>query len=446
MTFNETIKKLLRYPYSLLPYKYRLHNSYYSTKNFLKKKCIEKNFFIKNYQLNKIKEIIKYAYKYCPGYYQLYKESSISPKEINKLEDIFFFPYITKEILRDNLKDFVSRDLNLEKKHYVTTSGSTGIPFGFYNTKKENAIELAFIHNGWESNGWVLGEPSIVLRGSFIGSENEISYYNPSTRELNISSYYLEKKTYIKFKELYLSKSILNLQAYPSSAVNLANLVIENDDIKKINFKFLFLGSENLTSWQEKILKKAFPNVKIICWYGHVEKCALAFKYPQNNFYNVIQTYGYTEVAKNNKKKNFYNKEIISTSFFIKTVPFIRYRTNDYATGILNNNRSISKIYLINGREHEFIQTASGRKIYISSLNMHDRTFDCLKEFQFFQKDEGLVIFKFVPKFFFNILDEKNIFLNLKKKLGNDVKLEIKKVSLLKRSNNNKLSFIDKRI
>ena len=77
---------------------------------------------------------------------------------------------------------------------------------------------------------------------------------------------------------------------------------------------------------------------------------------------------------------------------------------------------------------------------------MHDRTFDCLKEFQFFQKDEGLVIFKFVPKFFFNILDEKNIFLNLKKKLGNDVKLEIKKVSLLKRSNNNKLSFIDKRI
>jgi hypothetical protein len=43
MNIKENVKKLLRYPYSLIPYKYRLHPSYYSTKNFLKKNFLKKN-------------------------------------------------------------------------------------------------------------------------------------------------------------------------------------------------------------------------------------------------------------------------------------------------------------------------------------------------------------------------------------------------------------------
>ena len=115
MTFNETIKKLLRYPYSLLPYKYRLHNSYFVTKNIIKNNLLNKKSIIDNYKLKKLREILQYAYKYCPGYFQLFKEASIEPKDLKKLSDIKFFPYITKELLRDNLKDFISRDKTIYK-------------------------------------------------------------------------------------------------------------------------------------------------------------------------------------------------------------------------------------------------------------------------------------------------------------------------------------------
>ena len=101
MNIKENIKKLLRYPYSLIPYKYRLHPSYYSTKKFLKKN-FPNDRYIEHYQLKKLKEIVVYAYKNCPGYYHLYNDSNIKPNDFNKFDDIKYFPLITKEILRDN--------------------------------------------------------------------------------------------------------------------------------------------------------------------------------------------------------------------------------------------------------------------------------------------------------------------------------------------------------
>jgi phenylacetate-CoA ligase len=446
MAFNGTIKKLLRYPYSLLPYKYRLHNSYFVTKNIIKNNLLNKKSIIDNYKLKKLREILQYSYKHCPGYFQLFKEASIEPKDLKKLSDIEFFPYITKELLRDNLKDFTSRDKTLKKKFYVTTSGSTGVPFGFYNTKEENATELAFIHNAWEAIGWKLGDSSIVLRGAYIGSKDKLSYFNPSTNELHISSYYLQAKNYKKLKEIFLKKKILDIQAFPSAAINLSNLIIENNDIRKINFRFFFLGSENFTEWQEKQIKKAFPDSTILTWYGHTEKCALAVKYPKNNFYNICDEYGFTEIYANNKNKikKFFKKEIVSTSYFVKATPFIRYRTSDFASGELNKDGSINKIYKIDGRKQEFIFTKSKKKIYISSWAsiLHNDIFDKIKEFQFHQKKYGKVILNIVPKKNFEEQDRSKMYNQLKKKFENDLDIQIIIVSDIGKSLRNKHAFI----
>ena len=447
MDLKENIKKLLRYPYSLLPYKYRLHPSYFLIKNFLKKKKLDTKTKIKTYQLMKIKQIVEYAYKYCPGYYYFYKDKNLGPKDLNSLADFKHFPLITKEILRDNLKEFVSRDSNLKKKFYVTTSGSSGIPFGFYNTKEENAIELGFIHNAWESVGWSLGDKSIVLRGSFIGSEKNLYYYNPSTRELHISTYFLKQRTYNDFKELFFLKKIKDIQAFPSAIINLANLVIDNNDIGKFDIRFVFLGSENFNVWQKNTILKAFPKVKIFIWYGLTEKCVLALKHPKNEYYEVCNEYGYSEILSSSSTKGekiFRNKEIIATSFFMKATPFIRYKTLDYASGEKDINNSISKIHKIEGRMHEYILTYSKKKIYVSSWSsiMHDDIFDMVKEFQFFQNRPGIVILNIVPKKNFQKTHEENIYNSIQNKFKKDLDILIKKVSHIKKSKNNKYSFI----
>ena len=447
MKIRENLKKILRYPYSLIPYKFRLHPSYYTTKRLLKKNELIKKEKVREYQLRKIKDVVKYAYKHCPGYQQLYNEKNLKPNDLNKLSDFKNFPFITKEILRDNLKEFVSRDSSLKKKIYVTTSGSSGIPFGFYNSKEENAIELGFIHNAWESVGWSLGDKSIVLRGSFIGSEKNFYYYNPSTRELHISTYFLKQRTYNNFKKLFYLNKIKDIQAFPSAIINLANLVIDNNDIGKFDIRFVFLGSENFNVWQKNTILRAFPKAKIFIWYGLTEKCALALKHPKDEYYKVCNEYGYSEIISSStakREKIFRNKEIIATSFFVKATPFIRYKTLDYASGEKDINDSISKIYNIEGRKHEYILTYSKKKVYVSSWSsiMHDDIFDMVKEFQFFQNKPGIVILNIVPKKKFQKIHEVNIYNSIQKKFMKDLDILIKKVSHIKKRKNNKYSFI----
>ena len=65
---------------------------------------------ILSWQYQKLKEIIEYAYHYVPGYHSLYQEAGVKPEDIRLFEDIKLLPFTTKELIRDNLKDFTTRD------------------------------------------------------------------------------------------------------------------------------------------------------------------------------------------------------------------------------------------------------------------------------------------------------------------------------------------------
>lgn len=94
-----------------------------------------------------MKEIVAHAYNTVPGYQKLYKDVNISPDDIQQLSDIRHFPFVTKELLRDNIKDFTSRAIPQWKRLYRTTGGSTGIPFGYFLMQEDIEREMAFLHS-----------------------------------------------------------------------------------------------------------------------------------------------------------------------------------------------------------------------------------------------------------------------------------------------------------
>jgi phenylacetate-CoA ligase len=59
---------------------------------------------IEKWQFQSLKKIIHYAYQNVPGYRILYREAGIHPNDLNILSDIQYFPFITKETIRDNLR------------------------------------------------------------------------------------------------------------------------------------------------------------------------------------------------------------------------------------------------------------------------------------------------------------------------------------------------------
>ena len=447
----EIAKNIFRLPYSFLPRHLRLGRDYILIKDFLRKSQWWSAEEIKKWQLCKIKEIVNFAYHNTYGYHQLYNDFNIKPSDIQNYDDFKFLPYVTKDLIRDNLNDFTINKLKFNTE-YITTGGSTGIPLGFFNSFKErSSIESAFIHHGWERIGWRLNDISIVLRGGYIGTINKIYKYLTTTKQFLFSSYYFNSDTYSIYMNAFLKTKATTLEAYPSQAFELAKLVIENNDINLLKFSFILLGSENLYDWQLVIIRKAFPNSKIYSWYGNAEKNVLAQWTENNDKYYINPFYGYTELLKNdaNQYENSTFLEIVGTSFWMKTTPFIRYKTLDLALenkDVKNtNSRNFHVLDKLIGRDQEFI-FSNQRKIPISSINMHNNIFDNVYQFQFYQEIIGVVILKIIPKVTFNDFDRNLIHKKVLEKLGNDFKLEILLVKEIQLNKNLKFKFLDQRI
>ena len=162
---KEEIKKILRPLIYKLPNKYR-YGKYYrdfykQIDDFFQLPLEEK----RKIQLKKIQEIVEYAYFNVPYYKELFDKNNISYK-INSFEEFEKIPYLTKDIIRNNLDKLKSKEKIKNIK--VTTGGTTGMPMEFYLDKKVAINELAFVDYYWNkfSNKYKNTSKIAVLRGN----------------------------------------------------------------------------------------------------------------------------------------------------------------------------------------------------------------------------------------------------------------------------------------
>jgi phenylacetate-CoA ligase len=442
------LQKAARAAYGALPFQIRMGRTYRETKGFLQSSQNWTKESIEAWQWKKLKTVIEHAYENVSGYRQLYSEQGVAPRDIRNWNDFKRLPFVTKEQLRDNLEDFTASNIPRSKRLYRTTGGSTGIPFGFYLTQDNIERELAFLNSAWERVGWIPGSLSAVLRGAFIGSEKKLFDYDPFLRELKLSTYQLTEKTYSSYKERILRDRPSSLQAYPSAATILADMVIANDDVGKVSFDFLLLGSENLYDWQKERLRSAFPRARLFAWYGHAEQVLFAPMCESSEQFHLDPFYGVSEILnpERNETNHGESGELVGTALWNYAVPFIRYRTMDVATkgafGCSGCRRNFQLLERIDGRLQEFILSSRGRYISMTQINMHSPVFDNVMQFQFHQRTAGEVTFNIVRGPHYSEKDSESIRRELSRKLGEDIKLDVVFVDQIPRTQNGKFRFL----
>lgn len=195
--------------------------------------------------------------------------------------------------------------------------------------------------------------------------------------------------------------------------------------------KGILCASENLYDFQKELLSEVF-DARVFSHYGHYEMAVLAGFCEYEDTYHVLPQYGYAElIDKAGKPVTEPGKvgEIVGTSFITCATPFIRYRTGDLAVLKGGHCPSCGRPYQVyervEGRLQELIVTATGRYISMTAINMHDDIFDNIKQFQFYQKEKGKAVFRFIPK---GSCNEKNVHdmkSRLLLKLGSDVELKM---------------------
>jgi phenylacetate-CoA ligase len=330
---------------------------------------------------------------------------------------------------------------------YVSTGGSTALPFGFWDVKRvSNAIETAYIHHIWGRAGYHRTEPSAVFRGTVVqkrGSKRLWSY-DPYRRSMDYSSYHLNGHDLKIIYDHLLNFNPRFIQAYPSAADLLATYIEESGKSPPSNLKALLLGSENLPLWQRKRIEKAF-DVTVYSWYGHAEKAVLAAEKPGRTELHVLPTYGYVYLRSEDGKtieEPGVPGEIIATGFTNQATQFVNYRTGDIGVWAESHDSSSRVLERVEGRVQELAVTATGRKISMAAINMHTDIFDHVKQFRFVQNRKGAIKMEIVRKSDFSRDDERIIRDGVSEKLGEDMELEIGYVDSIPRARSGKARFL----
>lgn len=405
---------------------------------------------IQAWQLEQLRSVVRHAVTHTEGYRELYRQAGVGPEDLRSLADLRHFPCTTKELFRDNLPAFTAHQPD---DRYVTTGGSTGIPFGFHELRATQEIERAFMHAGWAWQGWRLGQRSGILRGAFVGTREQFHTYDPLHRELALSSYYLTADRVDAYLDTLRTAGIRVLQAYPSSLNLLCDLIKERALGGRLELDLILLGSENVYDWQLEKFAQTFPRTKFFSWYGHCEKAVLAPWCEHTRQFHAWPFYGVTEVldAAGDAVAVGTEGEIVGTSLHQRVTPFIRYRTMDRAVqgpaACAGCGRQFPLLTRIAGRSQEVIVTRTGRYISMTAINMHDDIFDGLRQFQFRQTQPGAVVFQYVPKApALPAPAQAKIRQGLQAKLGEDVTLELEAVGEIPRTSSGKFRFLDQRL
>ncbi len=435
------IKDALKSIISIVPPQFRRHPLTGKHYRRIKKSLTISHEELEKLRLIELRRMVYLAYNNTKGYRQLYKEHGIQPSDIQALDDVKHLPTVNKALLRDNIKEFSV----LGPQHrYNTTGGTTGEPFGFFLSRGVFAAEAAFIQAYWEAYGWSLGDKSLVMRGSYVGTDESFYKYSNYTKELYFSTYHLNEKNFDTLLAQTKKHKIKYLQSYPSALSILCDLIKETGK-NEFNFDAILLGSENIYPWQIEKFKATFPDTSIHAWYGQAEKCAYATLIPNSNFqYEVQPLYGLVEQGQTNENGM---SEIIATGFINTSTPFIRYETNDYAKFTQTRHKNClyqnSTIFeKIDGRLQEVVITKSGNYLSMTSFSIHEGLFNNIKQFQIHQKKQGEITLKYIPTSSFSDPELENIKGSLSKKFGTDLDVHFEQVNDIERTHRGKLRYL----
>jgi len=423
-------KQGLKYIYGVIPPRFRYGKVFWDTYNFLQKSQWWSREKLEEYQMQQLEKLLKHAYKNVPYYRRIFDERGLKPKDIQDFDDLRKLPYLTKEIIRENLPDLTAQNYPMSKLQYGTTGGSTGIPLGFYHEKGvSRAKEWAFMLTQWDRVGFKMGNRCVVLRGNVVDSASKGKFwkYDPVNKNLILSSYHMTDETLPKYIGRIREFKPNFIQAYPSTITILAKFMKKSDIEPFSSVKALLCGSENLYQWQRRLLEEAFQ-CRVYSWYGHSEQVALAGECEKSTYYHIFPEYGIVELI--NKNGNPITNEdelgeIVATGFNSFSMPFIRYRTMDLAVPTnakCECRRNYSLLKRVEGRVQELVITKDKRIITLTALifAQHFEAFSRVKEMQLVQEKEGEVMVKIVKNSQYSTDDEKEILSKMRRAVGSN--------------------------
>lgn len=434
----QPVKSLAGRAYRALPSSLRYGPAYARFQNEARQSEAWDAETIRRYQLSALRDSLLAASK-APFYAERFAACGVDPAKFESLEQLKDYPLLTKQDLILHREQMLNPEFDAKQRLYITTGGSSGVPVGFYLHKGvSRPKEQAYLEAQWSRRGYRVGDRVAVIRGGVTSSRSDggISSYDATRNWLILSSYHLTLQRLPEYVAALNRFRPHHLHAYPSAALMLARGLEQTGLKLDLSLTSLLCGSEKLTPESQRYLEQFF-GARVFHWYGHSERVLLAAQGRTSDHLHFWPAYGYAEYGEPDAEGN---REIIGSSFHNHVMPLIRYRTGDYAR---ITDGVVSEIV---GRDYEFLVSATGRRISLTAINMHDCIFEALLAVQFFQEQPGVVECRFQAGPQWQTSREQAMQSGLLKKLGDDFTLILRQVPEVEKTSAGKHKWLVSRL
>lgn len=408
---------------------------------------------IHRFQIEQLRVVCSLAYDKSPYYRDSFDRAGLRPSAIQKTEDIRVLPLIDKQVINKHRDQLLTVDPEASGIDYVATGGSGGEPMRFLIGKDRSAIEYAHLARAWMRVGYAHGIPKAVLRGQVLNGQGAGMHYSfdPLLRNHGYSNFHLDDDTMARYLEHISAIGPCFLHTYPSTLAILVRFMKRRGMAGPTNIRGLLLESENVYDADRTAAEEIF-GVRYFSSYGHSEKLVMAAECEHSSNYHVFPTYGYFELvdeAGDPVTEPGQEGEIVGTGFINRAMPFIRYRTGDYATYVAESCSACGRQHTVirNIRGHNTMErliAKDGSSIPYSAVNVHDDTFEDVLQFQYLQEVPGSATLRLVPAR--SPLDTEKIVRRIGERLQGRVTLSAVLVNEIALTPRGKSIFVDQRV
>ncbi|MFL4479384.1 hypothetical protein ACIPUB_14040 [Paeniglutamicibacter sp. ORCA_105] len=270
-----------------------------------------------------------------------------------------------------------------------------------------------------------------------------------STRELLFSAFNLDEESVEYYWRQIVRHKVEYLHGYPSALAQFAQIAMKLDSSHRHEIRGVFPVSESVLDPQREVIARAFPNSRLVPFYGLSERVAMAEYDEVLDAYRFYPLYGYVEVVDDHGEPVELGQSgrIVATGLRLTAAPLLRYDTGDRAT-LIGYDACGSPVvrHLAGKRAQEHLVGSSGGLISSSALNLHSVSYKGIFAYRLVQEKQGEVDVLVVPAEGNGIEAAERLVNEFQVKCGKEVKFRSVITSHIPDTINGKIRLIDQRI
>lgn len=276
-----------------------------------------------SFQQDRLRKLLVHAATEVPFYHDWFHDHGLNPTttSINQL------PIVDKKIMRqEGVNRFAAKHFPEKERLVLHSSGSTGEPFVFYDTRLSYSVNMASKLRTWYQAGYRLGDRYMKISSSARSGKLKIlqDRFNRCYFEVfeSISNHVLGS-----ILDNIETKKPLFIRSYPDPLYMLA-LYRRESNKYVYKPKHIMTTGSTLTDHQRETIEESF-GCTVIDSYS-CEGTPNTYQIPGDNHYHICNYFGIIEVLDNNNTPVMNGLgRVVSTNLWNLAEPFIRYDTQD---------------------------------------------------------------------------------------------------------------------